>query len=411
MSRCVQSLGAIEVVGDLDWPSFLTESARAYAKSHRATHWLQVGENQGFYIPEADNLGDEPFKGALYSAAALVYENFNRLAEASQRNVRELDLLVLLPCINLDEVVWVRLDDGVITQDLIMTGIDALERLRHLPSYVTVYSALDSDLPHANVKPYTWANMVQTLPKSACIRAARFQFKNLSRRAKLGVLAGVVTALALPLAGYGLYKVFKPKTVKVEAVVDHTEAYWDALVEAQKKSGDKLFALQIWSEMMQLPVVEDGWSRVRVTCRVDQCNHDWKLMAGDIQSLESKYKVATFTGDSARTEVPGNWKGQHPPIDLIESQLMDKQMSSVRQAAAKVDTKLALELTSPTQVAFPGLTHVKRFASQRGFVIKGNASSFPDILKAMPDQVVIDQIELTIEAEPKLVIEGKVYVL
>jgi hypothetical protein len=82
MSRCIQSLGPIEVIGDLDWPSFLTESARAYAKSHRASHWIQVGENQGFYMPEALANDEKPFMGALYSVAALVYGFFERQAEA-----------------------------------------------------------------------------------------------------------------------------------------------------------------------------------------------------------------------------------------------------------------------------------------------------------------------------------------
>jgi hypothetical protein len=48
---------------------------------------------------------------------------------------------------------------------------------------------------------------------------------------------------------------------------------------------------------------------------------------------------------------------------------------------------------------------------QRAFAIKAKASSFAEILQNLPDNVFIDQIDLTIDIDPKLVIEGKVYVL
>ncbi|MEY2622317.1 MAG: hypothetical protein RIT26_2137 [Pseudomonadota bacterium] len=410
MSRSVQRLGPIEVIGDLDWPSFLTESARAYAKKHSATHWIQIGENQGFYSPENMETGEKPFAGALYSVAALVYGLFSHLTEKSERNIRELDVLVLLPSQIPDEVCWVRLDDGVITQDLIMTGIDALDRLRHLPSYVTVYSALDAELPHANIKPINWRMLVRHLPREARIRAAKFQIKNLSRRAKILLAAGVLATVALIGGGIALYQALKPPKV-VEAPVDHTDTYWDTLKTIQSKTGDKIFAQKIWNELTKLPLVEDGWSRVRVICRVDQCNHDWNLMAGTIESLEAKYKVSSYAGSSARTEVPNTFKPSHAPFELIESQQADKLLGLVRDGLGKSDQTLVLEITNPTQVTLPGLIHVRRFASQRTFTIKAKASSFAEILQTLPDNAVIDQIDLTIEADPKLVIEGKVYVL
>jgi hypothetical protein len=410
MSRSVQRLGPIEVIGDLDWPSFLTESARAYAKAHAATHWIQIGENQGFYTPEAMQSDEKPFAGSLYSVAALVYGLFSQMAEQNQRNVRELDVLVLLPSQNPDEVCWVRLDDGVITQDQIMTGVDALERLRHLPSYVTVYSALDADLPHSNIKPINWRMLVRSLPRQARIRAAKFKIKHLSLRTKILMGVGVLFFFGLIGGGIALYQVFQPEKV-VEAPIDHTDAYWDALKEIQSKSGDKIYAEKIWNELMKLPMVEDGWSRVRVICRVDQCNHDWKLLAGSIQTLEAKYKVSNFAGSSARTEVPNTVHASHPPIELIEPQQAERQMGMFRDELSKSDPSSVVEISNPTQVALPGMTHVKRFASQRTFSIRSKASSFTEILHNLPNNVVIDQIELTIEADPKLTIEGKVYVL
>ncbi len=410
MSRSVQRLGPIEVIGDLDWPSFLTESARAYAKKHSATHWIQIGENQGFYSPESMDIGEKPFAGALYSVAALVYGLFSQMAEKSERNIRELDVLVLLPSQAPDEVCWVRLDDGVITQDLIMTGIDALDRLRHLPSYVTVYSALDAELPHANIKPINWRMLVRQLPREARIRAAKFQIKNLSRRAKILTAVGVLATVALIGGGIALYQALKPPKV-VEVPVDHTDTYWDTFKTIQSKAGDKIFAQKIWNELTKLPLVEDGWSRVRVICRVDQCNHDWNLMAGSIQTLEAKYKVSSYAGTSARTEVPNTFVPLHDPNELIESQQVEKLLGKVREEVGKSDLNFSLEISNPTQVNLPGLTHVKRFASQRTFIIKAKASSFAEILQTLPDSAVIDQIDLTIEIEPKLVIEGKVYVL
>ncbi|MDI9332501.1 MAG: hypothetical protein QM527_14570 [Alphaproteobacteria bacterium] len=410
MSRSVQRLSGIEVIGDLDWPNFLSESPRAYAKSHRSTHWIKLGENLGFFTPEPLGPREKAFPGALYSIAALVYGVFDRLAAQSDRTVGELDVLVLLPCANADEVAWVRIDDGVITQDLIMTGLDALERLRHLPSYVTVYSALDGELPHSNIKPFSWRVVVQTLSREARIRGPLFQLKGLSNRAKLFIFLGGFALVALSLGGFYLYKHLKPKPVAV-APIDHTDQYWVTLSENQQKSADKRFAQKVWDMMLKQPLVEDGWSRVRMVCRPDQCNTEWKMLAGGVQTLEAKYKVASFTGDAARTEAPNDWKFERSPFDLIESQELDKQMSAMREKIVKSDTNLTIEVRNPSQVTFPGMTHVKRFANQRVFVIKGNASSFAEILESLPDYVVIDLIELTVDTDPKLIIEGKVYVL
>ena len=421
MSRTVLLVGSVGFVADMNWPSFLTESARSYAKQHGASKWIKVGDNTGFFVSEETAKSHSAdFEGALFSVAATVYSFFQQMAVQNNREVAEFDILVLLPSDNVDEVIWVRMDNGIITQDLILTGVDTVERLRHLPAYVAIYSALQTqELPHANIKPMSWRLLLGLgLPNAARVRSAKltFQdFKKLDPKIKMYVGGGLLGLVILAVGAYGVsFALKKSKTiapVKETGPIDHTELYWEKLAQDQAKAGDKAFAQQVWDYISALPLLEDGFSRARVTCRTEQCNTDWRIQAGDIRNLEAKFKVSSISGNSAVTEEPFERKGVRKSSDPTDGQKLDKVFEGIRTELQKIDKSMVIDLRPQSQVSYSGFTNVTRLVSQRTFVIRARGSSFPDILNALPADAIIDQVDVTIESNPVLTIEGKFYVI
>jgi hypothetical protein len=347
MSRRVFRLGQVEVAGALDWPAFIPDGARAYAREHKAKSHIQLGddgEHVGFYFPEPLAPGEKPFKGGVYSAAGLVYFMFAEVCRQSQRNIEDLDVVVVLPCDGSDEICWVRMEDGSIAQDLILLPNEVLDRIQSLPAYFTVYSALSFPLQHADVRPLTILQLIQVLPRKARVRSPALQLQVNPRVLLIALLALLVLA-GLGWGGWLLYQSFKPRPkATVETLPDQTADYQTMIEQEWKTGADRGYALQFWADVRTLPVAEEGWARQRISCKPGSgCVTTWNRFAGDVDSLARRY---TFNppeagSNTVTTQSPLKVAERVDPVVTLPNAEVERWATQARAELVKLDPKAA----------------------------------------------------------------------
>ncbi len=411
MSRRVYRTGQVELVGGLEWPTFLTDGPGAYARKHKAKSHIVLGENHGFFIPDPPLPGDKPFEGGIYSVAGLVYCLFADLCQQTQRDIRELDVLVLLPCDSSDDIAWVRLDDGLVTQDLVLTSIDALERIHHLPAYVSVYSALQTELSHAKVNSFDLKTLTLRLPRMARVRAPAFKF-NVSKRSLLIAVVGLSLLVSLGWGGVWLFKKLIPKKL-LEAPPDQTEVYWELIKNDWQASADRGYARQFWTEVRPLPVLEEGWARQRISCQLQAgCVTTWAQVSGHAGDLSKRYKLnAPTPGANSVTSVSQlDYTTRTEPVVAMPAAQLDQWADQTRTSLVKIDPKVTLVLKGAERINLPGIVQVTRHAQKREFTLSAQAPFIDNLIQALPPGVVIDQVDLVIDKETLVTLTGKFYV-